>query len=182
MSLGMKKMAGGLEKRVALVALGIIVATPILLLSYIHEKLDTAPLPIGKPIPLRNLLSLRDSSFSLSSLRNGRAVLMVFSAECPHCIRMLSVFDSIEREYGGKATFAGLSISNRDTTAKLISASSISFRVFLDQNDSAKNALRVTTVPVTFLIDSGLILRNEIFGEVSPKIEEEAVKTLVESK
>lgn len=169
-------------KRIALVVLVVIIGVPILTLSYLHAKMDTQPLPIGRAIPFVKFVSLKGESISSNNFRNSKTVLMVFSAECPHCIRMLAIFDSTKREYDGTVNFVGLSVSNADTTAKLVSASRASFPVFLDRNNEARKALRVTAVPVTFLLDSGLVLRDEILGEISLKIEEKAVNNLIASK
>lgn len=65
---------------------------------------------------------------------------------------------------------------------KLVSKTLVPFPVFLDKNNAAKKQFRASLVPATFFIDSGLVLRDQLFGEVSEKVEEEAVKSLIVDK
>ena len=67
----------------------------------------------------------------------------------------------------------------RTTTVEL---GLVPFPVFLDKNNAAKKQFRASLVPATFFIDSGLVLRDQLFGEVSEKVEEEAVKSLIVDK
>jgi peroxiredoxin len=170
------------DRRVALAALILIVALPILMLSYLHAKLNSQPLPIGKTIPLVNLMTFSEKRVALDSLRNSKTVLMIFSAECPHCIRMLSVFQAVKQQFGKGVKFVALSVSKPDTTMKLLSKTSVSFPVFLDKNNVAQKQFRPSMLPATFFIDSGLVLRNELFGEVSQRVVEQAVKSLIAGK
>ena len=184
---GQTKLRAGIpppprNRRVALAALIVIVALPVLMLTYLHAKMDIRPLPIGKTIPPINMITLSGKNFAFDSFRNNKTVLMIFSAECPHCIRMLSVFEAMKEKYGKVLKFAALSISKPDTTMKLVSKTLVPFPVFLDKNNAAKKQFRASLVPATFFIDSGLVLRDQLFGEVSEKVEEEAVKSLIVDK
>ena len=170
------------SKRGALAALVVIIAIPVVVLSYLHASIDVKPLPIGKTIPRINLTSLAGKKITSGSFIHKRSVLIIFSAECPHCIAMLSVFSAMKQKYGDVLHFAGLSMSKPDTTRELVSKSRVSFPVYVGTNGEIEKAFRISMVPVTFLVDSDLVLRNEVLGEVRPGILDPSIEAFMGEK
>jgi thiol-disulfide isomerase/thioredoxin len=166
----------------ALIALIIILMVPALVLMFLHSKVDFAPLPLNKELPFVRLTTINGGAATLDKFRSSRIIIMVFSAECPHCLRMLSVFEAMNRKYGNALKFIALSISNPDTTEKLVSEMPYSFQVFVDKNNELKRVLRISALPTILFVDTGLVLRSEQYGEASENIEEKSVKSFIANR
>lgn len=170
------------RKAIAVAVLVLILAIPAGALTYLYVKMDSPQLPVGKAIPTLNLVDINGKTAALDHLENNRAVILVFSAECPHCLRMLTVFDTLSRKFGRSLKFVALSVSKPDTTKELVSKGRISFPVFLGKGENLRKALRISVVPTTLFIDKGLILRDEKYGEYDQMAEAKAVEAFISGK
>lgn len=174
---GEDREKGTKKKVIALAGLVVIVTIPVILPTYLRNSVDVAPLRIGKRIPLIALANLAGRATSTLTLRNKSSVVLVFSARCPHCIEMLSEFNRMKLKYDGALRFVGISVSRPDTTEALVAASGVSFPVYMGNSAEIEKAFRITFVPVTLFVDSNLILRNEVLGEVKTGILDQSIES-----
>ncbi len=170
------------RKAIAVAVLVLILAIPAGTLTYLYVKMDIPQLQTGKAIPGVNLVETDGKTATLNHLKNGKAVILIFSAECPHCLQMLTVFDSLSRKFGQRLKFVALSVSKPDTTKELVRKGRVSFPVFLGNGQDIRNTFRISVVPTTLFVEKGLILRSEKYGEYDQMAEEKAVEGFIDGK
>ena len=171
-----------IKKWIALAGLVVIITIPVILVTYLHNSVDVTPLRIGTRIPLIGLTNLAGKPTTTRSLRDNATVVLVFSARCPHCISMLSEFNRMKLKYEDALRFVGISVSKPDTTEALVAASGVSFPVYIGNDAEIEKAFRITFVPVTLFVDSNLILRKEVVGEVKSGILDRSIESFTEHK
>ncbi len=138
------------------------------------------PLNIDTIAPNWELISLANEKISLKSL-NGQLVLIdFFYKSCYPCMQALPALEALNKKYKSK----GLQVigvnpydKKEDGIAPFLSKQGVSYTVFLDGKDVAKN-YRVSGYPTMFLIDKTgkIIFIQEGYGKGVEETLDEIIK------
>jgi len=169
-------------RRVAALMVLFLVIFPVMVLVYVHAKIGINPLSIGEKLPSVRLTPVSGTRDGVDSIRGSKALALIFNAECPHCIMMLYRLNWLNRRYADKIRFVGISLSPADTTRKLVLDCKLTFPVYIAQDDEIRKKFRISLVPAMIFLDRNLVIRDQITGEVSEKVVEEALRALITEK
>jgi len=169
-------------RRVAALMILLFITLPVLILVYVHTKVGVNPLSAGEKLPSVRLTPVSGTWDGVDSIRESKAVALIFNAECPHCIMMLYRLNWLNRRYADKIRFVGISLSPADTTRNLVLDCKLTFPVYIAQDDEIRKKFRISLVPAMIFLDSNLVIRHQIAGEVSEKVVEQALRALIREK
>lgn len=147
--------------------------------------LDTASATIGELAPDFALQTVDGEVVRLSDFRGRTVVVNFWASWCTPCRREMSEFDAMYRERLDRGDFVVLAVDYRplDSPSEVLrflddfegrEGHPLGFPVVYDTNDGAvaerygvapRNA-RQATLPVSFFVDRGGILREKVFGPV----------------
>jgi len=122
---------------------------------------------IGIEVPDFELTGADNSRTRLSDM-NGSVVFVNFWATwCASCLDELPSIERLYRSFAGDSRFRVVTIlykDNVDTASGFMKKNSLSFPVYLNQDESAAKTFGITGVPETFIIDKKGVLRDKVIG------------------
>lgn len=143
-----------------------------------QEKIDQAP--------DFTVTDMEGNSVNLSDYFGKPIIINFWATWCYPCKSELPAFDAAIQEYGQEITFLMVNLTDgfRDTVSGVtdfVSENNYSFPVYFDTEGSAANAYRVSSIPLTLMIDQEGCLYKSHKGAMTEKTLEKYIQSLLET-
>ena len=131
------------------------------------------------------VIDMDGNSVNLSDYFGKPIIINFWATWCGPCKSELPAFDTAIQEYGQEITFLMVNLTDgfRDTISGVtdfVSENNYSFPVYFDTEYSAANAYRVSSIPLTVLIDREGNLYKSHIGAMSDATVEKYIQALLE--
>ena len=161
------------KKLLSAAILAMLVLLPVVTLLHIYATLNFDPLPIGKLIPPLTLIDNKGGVVRLEGLRGAKCALLFFTADCPHCRRVLSALARLDSMFRDSVNIIYVSLSGKDQTERLLREEHVNVPVFFANESSVREQFRIRLVPSLSLVDErGVLLGMEFGVRLSEKSEQ----------
>lgn len=138
----------------------------------------------GQPAPDFTLDSMAGTSVRLSDLR-GQVVLVNFWATwCGYCLAELPDLAAVYQEHQAEG-FVVLGVDTQESIEQVggfLKSNYLPYPILLDMNGKVARAYRVSTIPMSFLIDRRGVMRVVLSGQRSRAALEETIGPLLAEK
>ncbi|MDE7352047.1 MAG: TlpA family protein disulfide reductase [Acetatifactor sp.] len=137
------------------------------------------------PAPDFTVMDMDGNSVNLSDYFGKPIIINFWAAWCGPCKSELPAFDAAIQEYGQEITFLMVNLTDgfRDTVSVVtdfVDENNYSFPVYFDTEYSAAIAYRVSSIPLTVLIDRDGNLYKSHTGAMSDTILDKYIQELLE--
>lgn len=137
------------------------------------------------PAPDFTVMDMDGNSINLSDYFGKPIIINFWAAWCGPCKSELPAFDAAIQEYGQEITFLMVNLTDgfRDTVSVVtdfVDENNYSFPVYFDTEYSAAIAYRVSSIPLTVLIDRDGNLYKSHTGAMSDTILDKYIQELLE--
>jgi cytochrome c biogenesis protein CcmG/thiol:disulfide interchange protein DsbE len=149
-------------------ALGPILAALLLTLIVISGCTGVSTLAVGEPAPAFTLPNVAGAPVQLAQLRDQVVLLNFWATWCEPCKAEMPLFQALHERYqdaGLQVVLVDLGDEPADAAA-YINQHGYTFMGLVDRRSSLEELYRTNTLPSTFLIDTGGILRQRWVGPV----------------
>ncbi len=172
-----------------LAALGVLLAAAWVWLTRTPaEELYQGRLPApleGFPAPEIVLPTLDGGEARLSDLRGKSVILNFWATWCPPCRLEMPALQRVYDDYQGRVVVVGVNLIMSERSPEAVRAFleeiGVSFPIWLDVQNQASDAYRVTSLPTTFFIDpQGTICEVVIGGPMAEALLRTRVQRLEE--
>lgn len=116
---------------------------------------EPSPIPLGKPAPDFDVVTLTGEKLKLSSLK-GKIVMIDFWATwCPPCREGLPITNKMHEQYA-KSGLQVLTISDEDaiTVSNFVKENKYTFPTYLDTTGDANGKFKIEGIPTLAVIDA----------------------------
>jgi|GEM_PF-1841146 len=140
---------------------------------------------VGDAVPGFELVSLQGDEVSLPSLRGRPVLLNLWATWCLPCIEELPELAALQERHRGEGlAVVGVNVDAADRidrVRKFVADRKVPFAVWLDPEMSIAKALRVQTLPATFVIDreGRIVLRRDLQLEAGDRELAEAMRRVL---
>jgi peroxiredoxin len=167
------------KKARAFIALASLIIVPIGFLLYFHEKWSIQPLPLGIKIPSSQISTLDGAPVVLDNYQGKKFLLMFFTIECAHCRTELANLNALYPKFNRTMDFFVVSLSSAEETKLFITDKRLSFQIFHQEKNVAKDTFRLVGVPAILLVDELRMLRQQYLGERREEEDEKLLQSFV---
>jgi len=112
---------------------------------------------VGDPVPDLPLVSLAGERVSLQGLQGKAVLLNLWATWCAPCVAEMPELDALAARHRAKGlTVVGVNADTAGNASKVrdfVAQRKIGFAIWLDPENSVNGALRVQSLPTTFVID-----------------------------
>jgi peroxiredoxin len=146
---------------------------------WIGSSKNMTTIVAGQNAPDFSLKAIDGTEYSLAKLlRRGPVFVSFFKVSCPVCQFTFPFLERLHQRYGGKeVAFLGISQDNPRATKEFADEYGVTFPMVLDaEGYPASNAYGLTTVPSSFLIDTGGSVKIASLGFNRKELEEIAAE------
>lgn len=150
----------------ATIGLALLLCLPAVFVVGILQASKPHLLAPGDAAPALNVIDLDSNKIHQIDFKGKPAALLFFSADCPHCMREISNFGRLNKQFGREIHFLAISTSNRSRTKEILGANQLDIRTVLDYNQEGTGEFGVEIVPAFFLIGADGII---VYGESGEK-------------
>jgi len=141
-------------------------------------NLPPAPV-VGHPAPDVALTTVAGEAFTLSALRGKPVVLNFWATWCPPCRAELPELQAAHERYAGQVIVAGVNqMEPPASVAAFAGQAGLSFPLPLDARGDVSRRYAVRSLPTTFFIDRGGVIRRIQIGPVTEATLAQALQTI----
>jgi len=140
---------------------------------------------VGDAVPGFELVSLQGDKVSLPSLRGRPVLLNLWATWCLPCIEEFPELAALQERHRGEGlAVVGVNVDAADRidrVRKFVADRKVPFAVWLDPKMSIAEALRVQTLPATFVIDreGRIVLHRDLQLEAGDRELAEAMRRVL---
>lgn len=132
---------------------------------------------IGQPFPSITLADVNGKTMNLPADIKGKVALIRFwSITCPSCCKeLLKTIEEMYRKYKDRGFIAvTINVDPSETAAEeLRKLQVVSYPFLVDPGWKVTREIGITSVPVTFIVDSRGVIREKIGGDAPPEFFEQ---------
>lgn len=144
------------------------------------QTADLPPAPaIGHPAPDFTLTTAAGEAFTLSALHGTPVVLNFWATWCPPCRAELPELEMTSTRLAGQVAVVGVNQAETPAAVQAFAAQlGLTFAIPLDENAVASQLYYVRSLPTTFFIDRGGVIRQIQVGPVTEATLAQLLKTI----
>jgi peroxiredoxin len=150
----------------AIIELVLLLCLPALFVVTVFQNRSSRLLAPGDPAPSLTIGNLDSSAIHHFDFKDVPVALLFFSADCPHCLRELTNFDRLSRQFGDQIHFLAVSTSGGFKTKELLRTNQLVVRTMLDRDEQGRKGFGVDIVPALFLVGADGVV---VYGESGEK-------------
>jgi len=167
------------KKAAAGAGLAVTLAGVPLLLFYLYGKANVEPITLGCQLPDIPVHTWNGGLTSLQAMLSRKAVVLVFTVDCPHCVNEVLHFAALHVTKKDSLQFVFVSLSSTDETRQFFSTWRDKVPIVLADPGKAREALGIITLPSLFCINGDGRVLYRRFGERPFEADERLVHTLI---
>ncbi len=137
---------------------------------------------VGYQAPDFTVPTMTGETFTLSDQRGRPLVLNFWATWCPPCRAEIPFFQAASRKYNGQVTVVGVDDGEPiELVAPFASRLDIAYVIPMDEDGAVSKEYRVHSLPSTFFIDEGGVIRYIHIGVINRAVLEDKIAQLLES-
>jgi len=134
---------------------------------------------VGHPAPDFTLTTLTGEAFTLSTLRGTPVVLNFWATWCPPCRAELPELEAAGRQYAGQIAISGVNQAEARADVQAFARKmGLTFPMPLDEQAQVSRLYGVRSLPTTFFIDRGGVIRQIQVGPVTEATLAQLLRTI----